>query len=308
MKNNYINRFQREADGDNGPHFMGPQTQPTQQPKTKQEWKDSELAKTYEEMKAKFDRLDELEKQVGELPEGVHPDERKPRGETWLQERANWQSEVEALREKVKEQELIIYGLEEGCDEWKLKCSDLEKDLTQHPVSAEEILNKHCAFEILGYFGDRDTENIIAAMVEMYQAAANKSEQRIIALQEREHELMLRASANPSEWEKALVSLTPGGSEYVGDPQRCVEVVREYRDLQHKQIVKLTKELKAAAPTAIPDDWKERVAEQITNELLSLQTESGQSKLTTDQCDMLAESILENVVLPLVAPHKEANP
>lgn len=87
--------------------------------KSKQEWKDSELAKTYEEMKAKFDRLDELEEDIGELPEGAHPDERKPRAETWLQERANWQIEVEMLRNKIKEQELIIHGIEEGSESWK---------------------------------------------------------------------------------------------------------------------------------------------------------------------------------------------
>lgn len=34
---------------------------------------------------------------------------------------------------------------------------------------AEQILDKHCAFEVLGHFGESDTENIIAAMVEMYQ-------------------------------------------------------------------------------------------------------------------------------------------
>jgi hypothetical protein len=58
-----------------------------------------------EEMKIKFDRLDELEKQVGELPEGAHPDERKPRAETWLQERANWEKEVKQLREYIKKLE-----------------------------------------------------------------------------------------------------------------------------------------------------------------------------------------------------------
>lgn len=87
--------------------------------KNKQEWQESEFAKTYEKMKAKFDRLDELEKDVGELPSGAHPDERKPRAETWLQERANWQIEVESLRKKIAEQEMVITGLEEGSESWK---------------------------------------------------------------------------------------------------------------------------------------------------------------------------------------------
>lgn len=39
-----------------------------------------------------------LDQQIGKLAEGVHPDERLPRAETWLAERANWQTEVEQLR------------------------------------------------------------------------------------------------------------------------------------------------------------------------------------------------------------------
>jgi hypothetical protein len=42
-----------------------------------------------------------LEDQIGYLPDGVHPDERKPRAETWLRERENWQAEVEALRKEL---------------------------------------------------------------------------------------------------------------------------------------------------------------------------------------------------------------
>lgn len=39
-----------------------------------------------------------LEKLIGEPPEGSHPDEWKPRAETWHQERQNWSDEVLALR------------------------------------------------------------------------------------------------------------------------------------------------------------------------------------------------------------------
>lgn len=42
-----------------------------------------------------------LKVQVGILPAGAHPDEAKPRGATWLEERANWQAEVERLRAEV---------------------------------------------------------------------------------------------------------------------------------------------------------------------------------------------------------------
>jgi hypothetical protein len=44
------------------------------------------------------------------------------------------------------------------------------------------------------------------------------------------------------EWALALQSLTPGGSEYVDDPTRCVAFVREARELQHRVIGKLKRE------------------------------------------------------------------
>lgn len=47
-----------------------------------------------------------------------------------------------------------------------------------------------------------------------------------------------------SEWEKALISLTAGGSEFVGDPKRCVEYVKDIQAMQHNQIVKPTREVK----------------------------------------------------------------
>ena len=49
-----------------------------------------------------------------------------------------------------------------------------------------------------------------------------------------------------AEWEKALLSLTCGGSEFVDDPKRCVEYVKDIQAMQHKQIVSLTKRLKEA--------------------------------------------------------------
>jgi len=49
------------------------------------------------------------------------------------------------------------------------------------------------------------------------------------------------------EWEKALVSLTAGGSEFVGDPKRCVEYVKEIQASQHRLIVKLTRQIKSTS-------------------------------------------------------------
>lgn len=46
---------------------------------------------------AEHEALLAIKGQVGELPEGANPDEAKPRDVTWLQERANWQAEVDRL-------------------------------------------------------------------------------------------------------------------------------------------------------------------------------------------------------------------
>ena len=41
---------------------------------------------------------DELLREIGSAPEGTHPDESRPRAETWHKERANWIAEVTRLR------------------------------------------------------------------------------------------------------------------------------------------------------------------------------------------------------------------
>ena len=41
-----------------------------------------------------------------------------------------------------------------------------------------------------------------------------------------------------------LLSLTPGGSEFVNEPQRCFDFVKEREDFKHKKIVELTNEKK----------------------------------------------------------------
>ena len=51
-----------------------------------------------EEKAALRSRVAELEAERGTLPDGAHPDEAKPRAETWLAERANWTAEVERIR------------------------------------------------------------------------------------------------------------------------------------------------------------------------------------------------------------------
>lgn len=49
-------------------------------------------------------------------------------------------------------------------------------------------------------------------------------------------------------YKQALEGLTPGGSEFVDDPEYCAEFVRRSRHSQHETIVRLTKELNALRP------------------------------------------------------------
>lgn len=46
------------------------------------------------------------------------------------------------------------------------------------------------------------------------------------------------------KWEKALVSLTPGGSEFAGDPENCVRHIRERFENNHKLTAEAIKERK----------------------------------------------------------------
>jgi len=57
---------------------------------------------------------------------------------------------------------------------------------------------------------------------------------------------MLCEKCHPRELKamRALESLTPGGSEFVNEVERCVEFLRENRTSQMKMIVALTKRVK----------------------------------------------------------------
>lgn len=47
------------------------------------------------------DERDLLLLQIGQPPEGSQPDEARPRGRTWHEERATWQTEVAALQARI---------------------------------------------------------------------------------------------------------------------------------------------------------------------------------------------------------------
>lgn len=43
--------------------------------------------------------------------------------------------------------------------------------------------------------------------------------------------------AEKEKWEKALMSLTVGGSEYVNDPERCVWDINKFQGSQHQSLI-----------------------------------------------------------------------
>lgn len=57
---------------------------------------------------------------------------------------------------------------------------------------------------------------------------------------------IIDAECGTDEAMRALESLTPGGSEYVGDVPRCVEFIKKARALEHEQLLKQSKARQAA--------------------------------------------------------------
>lgn len=54
-----------------------------------------------------------------------------------------YQFDIYVLESKVAERELIIHGLEEGIEEWKQKCADLESQLNKS-IKEEKVVCPNC--------------------------------------------------------------------------------------------------------------------------------------------------------------------
>ena len=46
-----------------------------------------------------------------------------------------------------------------------------------------------------------------------------------------------RMNCTKEDWEKALIGLTAGGSEFIDDPQYCVAYVKAIQNSQHEAII-----------------------------------------------------------------------
>jgi len=52
-------------------------------------------------------------------------------------------NEANGLREKIKEQELIIYGIEEGAEQWKSLCADKDKEIAVIKFEKDSAVNSY---------------------------------------------------------------------------------------------------------------------------------------------------------------------
>src|SRR5688572_12715491 len=106
-------------------------------------------------------------------------------------------------------------------------------------------------------------------------------------------------------WSLALQSLTPGGSEFVDDPARCVAFVRDTRESQHAAIVKLKRsrdeeverlsgERDSWKHTALRADESNQVAIKRIHEL-SAQRDAALSRIEslTVENEMLAQDLAD---------------
>ena len=75
-------------------------------------------------------RCCELEEKIGTLKPGQHPDEINPRGETWLQERENWEAEVAQLRTALASSRALVAAKDEAL---KATLPFFEEDMPDGP-------------------------------------------------------------------------------------------------------------------------------------------------------------------------------
>jgi len=76
---------------------------------------------------------DQLRAEIGAPLEGAHPDEAKPRAETWHKERANWREEVGQLK-------FEIFNLSLELQQWKSTVRQIE-ECCDKPSNVWDIAN-----------------------------------------------------------------------------------------------------------------------------------------------------------------------
>lgn len=128
-------------------------------------------------------------------------------------------------------------------------------------------------------------------------------------------EALAAAEAERKRYDMALQSLTPGGSEYVSDPERCVEHVRERLHAQHDLIKKwkLAKDVaerdaEYLRETVLPiknqaiadaerdrDEWRRR-ADEKHDEVLALEADRGAAEKERDRLAKRVEELQQLII------------
>lgn len=122
-----------------------------------------------------MEQLRNLNDQIGYLPEGTHPDERNPRGQTWLQERANWTAEVEQLRRHSAELERQNAALRVTEEHVASGLRAAEEELTE--LRQQNAAMRHACSEMLNeiraYQGESECEegSIVKDWCDLLKAA-----------------------------------------------------------------------------------------------------------------------------------------
>lgn len=98
------------------------------------------------------------------------------------------------------------------------------------------------------------------------------------------HAKIAAAETRERTWSLALQSLTPGGSEYADDPERCLAFVRGAREWQHGKILTLVKDLKHLREQAGPDSCADQVVRRIEAEKRAEEAERLYASVANPKC------------------------
>lgn len=119
--------------------------------------------------------------------------------------------------------------------------------------------------------------------------------------------------SSQQRWERALVGLTPGGSEFVGDPEKCIKFVEERREALMRLFIDKKAELERLKSSQQEEmaravrPWREQLQDLVDNDSCSCSTKlCARCQVSLD----LARELLVNTPVRIAAeaPLSEAIP
>jgi len=141
-------------------------------------------------------------------------------------------NEANGLREKIKEQELIIYGIEEGAEQWKSLCADKDKEIAElkewNLAAANKLVEVGNACGILS--------NEIADLKAKLEAAENVQTSNPNKLG-----YVMSSNLSTDEMNKHWVNLWQQIEIWYGDPKKSETCERLLKRLQSIYSINLNK-------------------------------------------------------------------